>query len=168
MLPRFAPAALAILGLQGVFFEPEEAEMPQMSEGERRAFLSEGTRTAKAATTRRDRRPHVAPVWSVLDGDDVVFTTGRDTVKGRAIRRDGHISLCVDDESPPYAFVLIEGRATVSEDLDEMLVWATRIAERYMGAENAESYGKRNAVPGELLVRVTPGKFVSENNVTGE
>ena len=131
-----------------------------------RAFLSEGTRTAKLATTRKDGRPHVAPVWFVLDGDDVVFTTGTNSVKGKALRRDGQVSLCVDDERPPFAFVLIEGRAEVSEDLDEMLRWTTAIAARYMGEERAGEYGVRNAVEGELLVRVPPERVVAVSNMT--
>lgn len=77
--------------------------MREMTSDERRAFLLAGTRTAKLATTRRDGAPHVVPIWFVLDADDVVFTTGADTVKGLALRRDGRVSLCVDDERPPFA-----------------------------------------------------------------
>jgi hypothetical protein len=62
--------------------------------------------------------------------------------------------MCVDDQQPPYSFVLIEGEATLSEDLDELRVWATRLGGRYMGEEAAEEFGRRNAVPGEFLVRV--------------
>ena len=46
-----------------------------MSDEERRAFLSAGTRTGILSTVRRDGRPHAAPIWFVLDGDDIVFTT---------------------------------------------------------------------------------------------
>ena len=128
-------------------------------------FLSERTRTAKVATTRKDGRPHVAPVWFVLDGDDVIFTTHTNTVKGKALRRDGEVSLCVDDERPPFAFVMVEGHAEVSEDLDELLRWATVIAGRYLGEERAEEYGVRNAVEGELLVRVRPERVVAISNM---
>lgn len=75
------------------------------------------------------------------------------------------MSLCVDDEDPPYSYVRVDGTAATSEDLDEMLVWATRIAGRYMGAERAAAYGRRNAVKGELLVRVTPTKIVGLKNI---
>lgn len=136
-----------------------------MGDGERRAFLSSGTRTGKLATVRRDGRPHVQPVWFVLDGDDLVFTTGATTVKGRNLRRDARASLVVDDEAPPFAFVRVDGVVDLSDDLDVMLVWATRIAARYMGAERAEAYGRRNAVPGELLVRLTPTHTVTEAGV---
>ena len=135
--------------------------MREMTDDERRAFLLAGVRTAKLATVRRDGRPHVVPIWFDLDGDDVLFTTGAETVKGRAIRRDGRVCLCVDDERPPFAFVTIDGRATVEDDADELLRWAIRIGGRYMGADRAEEYGRRNAVEGELLVRVRPTHTVA-------
>jgi PPOX class probable F420-dependent enzyme len=133
----------------------------KMTDDEWRAFVSAGTRTGKLSTVRADGRPHLAPVWFVLDGDDLVFNTGKDTVKGRNLARDPRVSLCVDDERPPYAFVVCEGTATISEDPDELLKWATRIGGRYMGADRGEEFGRRNAVPGELLVRVHVDKVVA-------
>jgi PPOX class probable F420-dependent enzyme len=138
-----------------------------MTRDEWRAFLSEGTRTGKLATVRRDGRPHVVPVWFVLDGDDLVLTTGASSVKAQAMRRDPRVCLCVDDERPPYAFVMVGGTAALREDLDELLRFATAIGHRYMGAEQAEAFGRRNAVPGELLVRVTPTHVLAEDDITG-
>ena len=132
-----------------------------MNETQWRAFLSEGTRTGKLATTRADGRPHVAPVWFLLDGNDLVFNTGRDTAKGTSLLRDGRVALCVDDERPPFAFALVEGRAVISEDLSEVRQWATRIAARYVGPELAAAYGERNGVAGELLVRVRIAKITA-------
>ncbi len=137
--------------------------MRVMSEGEWKAFLTaEPPRTGKLATVRKDGRPHVAPIWYELDDDgSIVFTTGAETLKGKSIRRDPRVCLCVDDERPPFSFVSVDGKVDISEDLDETLVWATRIGARYMGAENAEAYGRRNAVPGELLVRLRPTHVVA-------
>ncbi|MGW1882474.1 PPOX class F420-dependent oxidoreductase [Streptomyces sp. NPDC001970] len=126
----------------------------QMTQEEWRAFVSEGTRTGKLSTVRADGSPHVAPVWFVLDGDDVVLNTGKQTVKGRNLARDGRVALCVDEDRPPYSFVLIRGWAELSEDPGELRHWATRIGARYMGEERAEEFGARNGVPGELVVRV--------------
>ncbi|CAO5185699.1 putative PPOX class F420-dependent enzyme [Frankia sp. AiPs1] len=135
--------------------------MVAMDDGQWREFVSVGTRTGKLATVRADGRPHVAPVWFVLDGDDVVFNTGAATVKGRALARGGVASLCVDDETPPFSFVTLSGTVRISEDLGEVRAWATRIAARYMGEARAETYGARNGVPGELLVRLTPTSIVA-------
>ncbi|HEV2528900.1 MAG TPA: PPOX class F420-dependent oxidoreductase [Thermomicrobiales bacterium] len=144
----------------------------QMSAEEIRTFLGAGTRTGKLATVRADGRPHIAPIWFVLDesadnewGFDVILNTGVQTVKGRNLRRDGQVALTVDDERPPFAFVVIEGVADLSEDLDAMLTWSTRIGGRYMGADQAETFGTRNAVPGEYLVRIRPTKVVAEAGV---
>ncbi len=139
--------------------------MHLMTPEETRAFLLAGTRTAALATVRADGRPHVAPVWFTLDGDDLLSNTGESTVKGANLRRDGRVALMVDDEEPPFAFVSIEGDVSLSDDLDTMRHWATRIAARYMGADQADAYGRRNAVPGELLVRVRPTKIVAMNGI---
>lgn len=142
--------------------------MPRdMTAEEIRAFLLHGTRTAKVATTMASGQPHVMPVWFVLDGEQIVFTTGRDSVKGRALRRDPRLSLVVDDDAPPYAFVHVRGRATISHDPDELLRFATEIGARYMGADRAEEFGKRNAVPEELLIRVAPERVISSADVAG-
>ena len=139
--------------------------MRQMTPDEYRTFLLERPRTAKLATVRPDGRPHVAPVWFDLDGDTIVFTTWHTTVKATNIQRDARVCLCVDDEAPPYSFVIVEGTATLLDDADELRRWATRIAGRYMGSALAEAYGQRNAVAGELLVRVTPTRVVAQANI---
>ena len=140
--------------------------MQTMTEQQARDFLSSGTRTAKLATVREDGRPHVAPIWFVLDDDGtVVFTTGAGTMKGRAIQRHPAVCLCVDDETPPFAFVMVDGTAETSEDPDDLLDWAKRIGARYMGADQADAYGRRNGVPGELLVRVTPTRIVAKDHI---
>ena len=139
-----------------------------MTDDEYRAFLRRRpARTGKLATIRADGRPHVAPIWYDLDDDGtLVFTTGAESLKGKALRRDPRVCLCVDDENPPFSFVIVEGAAELSEDLDELRVWATRVAGRYMGDDQAEAYGRRNAVPGELLVRVVPSHVVAHAGIT--
>jgi PPOX class probable F420-dependent enzyme len=95
----------------------------------------------------------VTPIWFLLDGDDIVLTTHQDGVKGKALRRDPRAALAVDDQQPPYSFVVIEGHVTISEDPAEVRRWPAALGGRYMGADRAEEYGARNGVPGELLVR---------------
>ena len=123
-------------------------------------------RTGKLATVRADGRPHVAPVWFDVDHDgSVVFNTGESTVKGRNLARDPRASFCVDDERPPFSFVVLEGVVEISKDLDEIRHWATRIGGRYMGPERAEEYGSRNGVAGEWVVRLRPANVVSAFNL---
>ena len=136
-----------------------------------REFLSSGTRTGKLGWVAPDGRPLVVPVWFVVegpeDGLELVFTTGKDTAKGRAIARDRRLVMCVDLQEPPYAFVQVQGIARTSDDPDELLRTATALGTRYMGADRAEEFGRRNAVPGEMVVRLRPTKVVADLNVTG-
>ncbi|MFC0031735.1 PPOX class F420-dependent oxidoreductase [Micromonospora chaiyaphumensis] len=133
----------------------------RMSDDQWRSFVTAGTRTGKLATVRADGSPHVVPVWFVLDGDDLIFNTGSSSVKGRNLARDPRAGLSVDEEQPPYAFVTVRGSVTIIDDPVESLPWSTRIAARYMGADRAEEYGRRNAVPGELLVRLRAEQVVA-------
>lgn len=141
--------------------------MPSLTDPEVRAFLAEGTRTGKLSYAASDGRPLVAPVWFVLTDDRIVFNTGKDTAKGRALARDPRVALCVDLEEPPYAFVQVQGLAELSEDPDDLIVTATAIGARYMGADRAAEFGQRNGVPGELVVRVRPAKVIAAFNVSG-
>jgi PPOX class probable F420-dependent enzyme len=131
------------------------------------AFLSAGTRTGKLAYAGPDGRPLVAPIWFIVEDGDLVFNTGKDTAKGRALARDPRAALCVDLEEPPYAFVQVQGDAELSEDPGELVRTATAIAARYTGPDRAEEFGKRNAVPGELVVRLRPTKVIAHFNVSG-
>jgi PPOX class probable F420-dependent enzyme len=144
-----------------------------MNKEEIQTFLMSGTLTGKISTVRKDGRPHVVPIWFILDKDDsnikVVFTTGQDSSKAKHMLRDSRVSLCVDDQTPPFSFVVIDGIAEINKepDLRELLKCATKIAGRYMGQDNAEAYWKRNAVKGEFLVRIRPTKVIAQKDMVG-
>jgi PPOX class probable F420-dependent enzyme len=144
--------------------------MASLSEPDVRAFLAHGTRTGKLGWTARDGRPLVAPIWYLLEGEGedstLVFNTGAGTAKGRALARDPRVVLCVDLEEPPFAFVQVQGTATLSSDPDELLRTATALGARYMGEERAAEFGRRNAVPGELVVTIIPTKVVAALDMT--
>ena len=125
------------------------------------AFLLAGTRTGMLGFVASDGRPLVTPIWFVVHDGQLVFTTARHTPKGRALQRDPRVTICVDDPHPPYSFVQVQGVATITEDPQDVLNVATRTGARYMGADRADEFGRRNAVPGEVAVRVRPTKVIS-------
>jgi PPOX class probable F420-dependent enzyme len=141
--------------------------MALITDTEVAAFLSEGTRTGKLSYTAADGRPLVVPVWFILEDGCVLFTTGKNSAKGRALTRDPRTALCTDLEEPPFGFVQVQGEAELSEDPAELLRTATVIAARYMGAEGAAEIGKRNSGPGTILVRLRPAKVLAAFNMTG-
>lgn len=128
-------------------------------------FLSAGTRTGMLGYLASDGRPLVAPIWFVVDDGQLVFNTGKDTAKGRALQRDPRVVLTVDDPHPPFSFVQVQGVAELTEDAAVLRDLATRIGGRYMGSDRAEEFGRRNGVPGELVVRVTPTKVIKAFNL---
>lgn len=141
--------------------------MASINDPEITAFLTDGTRTGMLAYASADGRPLVAPVWFIVEDGCVVFNTGRDTVKGRALARDPRATLCADLPEPPYGFVQVQGEAELSEDPGELIRTATLIAARYMGQDRAAEFGKRNGVPGELVVRLRPTRVRAAFNVSG-
>ncbi len=141
--------------------------MQTMTPDEIRDFLLTGTRTGKLASVRPDGRPHAAPVWFLLDGEDIICTTWHESVKARNIRHNPQVSFVVDDETPPFAFVIVEGTAVLEDNPVVLQQWATRIGGRYMGEEQAEAFGRRNSVLGELVVRLTPTKIIAQKELAG-
>ena len=79
-------------------------------------FLSHGSRTGKLAWIAADGRPHVAPVWFIVEDGDLLFATGTRSGKALAMAREPRVSLVVDTEAPPYAFVKVDGVVEISQD----------------------------------------------------
>lgn len=139
----------------------------RMSDAEVHAFLTaDPARPGVLGTTRKDGRPHLAPVWFVVDDDGtILFNTGTDTVKGRTLKKTGYAALTVQDDRAPFSFVTVQGPVEIIDDLDEVRRWAAVIGGRYMGADRAEEFGARNGVPGEWLIRMTVAHTVSAADV---
>ena len=140
--------------------------MTSISDPSINAFLSEGTRTGILGYASASGRPLVVPVWFIVEDGSLVFNTGKDSAKGRSLARDPRATLCANLQEPPYGFVQVQGDAELSEDPDELLRTAIAIATRYMGLDRAEEIGRRNAVPGELVVRLRPTKVIAALDVT--
>jgi PPOX class probable F420-dependent enzyme len=155
--------------------------MAEMSKKEIRKFLMQGTFTGKLATVKKDGSSHIVPIWFVLDGgsnkggsgrkgkdEDIIFTTDSTSVKAKNIQHDNRVSICVDDQTPPFSFVVVYGTAKIHHYKQrELFRFATKIARRYMGKENAELYGRRNSTEGEVLVRIKPTRIIAEKDIAG-
>ena len=143
--------------------------MPEpMTEKEIRQFLmAKPAHTGKIATVRPDGRPHVTPIWYDLEGDTLIFTTWYTAVKAANLKETPYVALCVDDEEPPFSYAIVEGPVTIEEEAPDLKYWTTRISGRYMGEDQGETFGERNAVPGEWLVRVEIEKMIGEKDMTG-
>jgi PPOX class probable F420-dependent enzyme len=148
--------------------------MTEMSKAEVARFLMHGTFTGKLATVKKDGSPHVVPIWFVLENGkgrgaagNIILTTGDTSVKANNIQHDRRVSICIDDQKPPFSFVTIHGTAKIIPyKQKEVLEWATKIAERYVGKKNAKTYGEINGGEGAVLVRIKPTKVIAEKDIS--
>jgi PPOX class probable F420-dependent enzyme len=148
--------------------------MTEMSKAEVARFLMQGTFTGKLATVKKDGSPHVVPIWFVVENGkgrgkagNIILTTGDTSVKTNNIQYDDRVSICIDDQKPPFSFVTIHGTAKIYPyKQKEVLEWATKIAERYVGKKNAKTYGEVNSGEGAVLVRIKPTKVISEKDIS--
>jgi PPOX class probable F420-dependent enzyme len=148
--------------------------MVEMSEEEIRKFLMQGTFTGKLATVKKDGSSHVAPIWFVLDGGnkngsgDIIFTTRSTSLKAKNIERDNRVSICIDDQTPPFTFVIVYGIAKIHHyRQNDLFGFASKIARRYVGKNDAEKYGRRNSTEGEVLVRIKTKRIIAEKDIAG-
>jgi PPOX class probable F420-dependent enzyme len=111
------------------------------------------------ATVRSDGRPHVVPIWFVIDGEELVFVTHSSSVKARNLRRTGYAAVSVDDPRPPFSFAQVEGSVTLIDDIKQVRHWGEIGAARYIGAEAAAAYAASEGFPDDLLGRLTPARM---------
>ena len=104
-------------------------------------FLCKAHFTGKLATVKKGGSSHVVPIWFVLDNSssrdkigEIVFTTGDTSVKANNIERDNRVSICVDDQIPPFSFVTIFGTAKIYPyKQKEVFKWAKKIGSTIYG-----------------------------------
>jgi PPOX class probable F420-dependent enzyme len=103
-----------------------------MSPGEAQAFLEAG-RTLLVASLHRDGRPHLVPMWYVVEDGKVIFRSFTRSQKIRNLQRDPRLSVLVET-GEAYAElrgVMIEGLARLIDDPAYVLALYGKLAARY-------------------------------------
>jgi PPOX class probable F420-dependent enzyme len=129
-----------------------------MTHTEREAFLA-ALHVGILGISAPNRAPVLVPVWySYEPGGDILFITNKDAKKVNLLRQEGRFTLCVQDESPPYKYVSVEGPIISMGDADHERE-LTPIARRYLGKERGDEYVDETAGDKEILVRMRPAKW---------
>jgi Pyridoxamine 5'-phosphate oxidase len=142
-------------------FAMSVAEREQFLAGLHVGVLSVAVKADREADGPAGRAPLAVPVWyDYQAGGQVSVITGRSSRKGLAIRAAGRMSLCAQDENPPYRYVTVEGPVVI-EDLDPAERLA--MARRYLGAEGGDQYVASNPDPagGNMMIRMRPEHWLS-------
>jgi len=105
-----------------------------------RRFLEE-KRFAVVGTKNPDGSPHLAIMWYLLDGDDIVVNSAHGRVKDRNLAADPRMSVLVADG---YRWIRIEGRARIEHDQTIAQADIRRLAARYYEDERMIDESVRN------------------------
>lgn len=129
---------------------------------EQRAFLN-ANRFCVVAYARKNGPPAATPVYYVMDGDDLLFSTSAARAKGKVLGRNPEVSVCVMAEAHPSPkYVTIYGRAKVEREGAADLMM--RIGQAMTGNPVPEAarpmVEKRAADEQRVVVRVTPERLV--------
>ena len=130
-----------------------------MSRAEREEFLA-GLHVGVLSVASPDGRgPLTAPVWYTYQpGGTVNVSTGRGTRKALAVEAAGRVSLCAQDEQPPYKYVTVEGPAVMEEATDAERL---ELARKYLGTEGGGAYLAANPGGSQVMIRMTPEHWLS-------
>jgi PPOX class probable F420-dependent enzyme len=138
--------------------------MTAMTRAEIKKFLTV-PRHAILGTNRVDGPPQLSPIWYIYEDDRFYISIGTGTAKYRNLRRDPHISLCVDGCHPDARAVMIYGTAELLEHdhpLRDEMRW--RIVRHYHETEEAaRRYAEEIRDLPFVLVVVTPQKIISQD-----
>jgi PPOX class probable F420-dependent enzyme len=132
-----------------------------MTKKEREEFLAD-THIAVLAVNggSKGAAPVVTPIWySYEPGGDVVLTTSRGSSKASALRSAGRASFCVQTETAPYTYVVVEGPVALTDGVDAE--WRRGIANKYLGDELGAAYYDSTIEEEKtaITVRLTPERW---------
>ncbi len=138
--------------------------MPKrFARGEWERFLR-GRRVAVLGTIGKDGAPVLTPIWYMYRDGRLLMRTGKDSVKARNIQRDPRVTVCVQDERPPYASITVYGRAAIEPEREGL---AADIARRYLGGIAGAAYLRVAAEnvqqSEEVTIAVTPERALTQD-----
>ena len=141
-----------------------------MTKQEREEFLAE-VHVAIISIPERGRGPLTVPVWYLFDPEagEVKVWTGGSSRKAELLRQAGRCSICVQQETPPYKYVSVEGPVTIEAIQLERDI--RPLAYRYLGPEEGKNYiasmGGETVGTGDILVRLKPDRWLTEDYTKG-
>ncbi|MEX0801224.1 MAG: TIGR03618 family F420-dependent PPOX class oxidoreductase [Dehalococcoidia bacterium] len=114
--------------------------------------LLAGRHVAVLGTLGLEGEPVLTPIWYLYRDGVLRMRTGGESAKASNVRRDPRVTLCVQDERPPYKSVTVYGRATIERE-DEGLTAA--IPRHYLGFVGGAAYRRMAREAVEQSAEVT-------------
>ncbi len=130
-----------------------------MSKDEREAFLA-GLHVGVVSMNREGLGPLSAPIWYGYEDGEVIFAIGESSLKSPLMKIGDRLSLVVQNESAPYAYVSVEGPVVTREaaNLDRDI---RPMAIRYLGEKVGNQYADGTGDAGQLVIKMKPEKWLT-------
>jgi PPOX class probable F420-dependent enzyme len=132
-----------------------KAEVDKFLRRRRMAVL--GTNSANGA-------PVLTPIWYLYRDGRILMRTDKQSVKARNIERDPRVTVCVQDERPPYASVTVYGKAAIEPPHEGL---GAALAKHYLGALGAQGYERaaREEIErgDEITLVITPERALTQD-----
>jgi len=123
-----------------------------------------GRHVAVLGTNSANGAPILTPIWYLYRDGRILMRTDKQSVKIRNIERDPRVTVCVQDERPPYASVTVYGKAAIEQAREDLGV---AIAKHYLGAVGAQGYQRaaREAIEqgDEVTLVITPERVLTQD-----
>lgn len=128
-----------------------------MTVDEREAFLTE-MHVGVLSIAREGKGPLALPIWYIYRDGEVVISMNGGSVKAELLRKRGRATFTVQQEAPPYKYVMVEGPVVIGEhDIDTL-----ELATRYLGPEMGAWYAKNNpASATSVVARLSPDQWLT-------
>ncbi|MEO5724995.1 MAG: pyridoxamine 5'-phosphate oxidase family protein [Ilumatobacteraceae bacterium] len=126
-----------------------------MSRQEAEEFLA-GVHVGVLAVDQPGHGPLTLPIWYAWQDGVALIGTGTNTLKARLLRAAGRATMLVQQETPPYKYVSLEGTVELVPDDSDSYAMASR----YLGAEFGRKYADANPTGADsVVVRLTPDRW---------
>jgi|SRR5215212_2843440 len=140
---------------------PSRRDQITMTDEERAEFLSSQS-IVTVGTTGPHGRPHLMPLWYVVDGNELTGWTYAKSQKAKNLERDPRATLQVEDgvQYDQLRGVMMECDVAVERDPERVAEYGFALFEKYApGADLQEMI--RAQAPKRIGLRFTPTRIVS-------
>jgi len=108
--------------------------------------------------------PVLTPIWYLYRDGRILMRTGAQSIKALNAVRDSRVTICVQDERPPYKSVTVHGKVSIEPPVDGM---GPEIARHYLGAVGGAVYVRTTREAAEqseeITLAVTPERVLTQD-----
>ena len=135
--------------------------MKAFTDTERQEFLAAKHVAVLSVAAANGRPPASVPMWyDYTPGGNIRVNTGAASRKSKLIERASAVSLVVQNEEPPYQYVVVEG-TVVDTTTPTPIEVREAIAIRYLGEEGGRAFVSSMDGQNSVLFTIRPDRWLT-------